>query len=184
MSHILALREGFPQDTYDRCARHAQFEIVTGAPWERVTVAQDQVTIATPRGTFDVDFVIAGTGIDMDFACRPELKGFAHNIATWGDIYMPPEPERNERLARYPYLAGDFSLVEKTPGCTPWIRDIHPFSIASTMSFGPSGSSINAMTTAVPKLVAGLTRGLFEADVEGHWAALQAYDAAQAIVHR
>jgi hypothetical protein len=50
------------------------------------------------------------------------------------------------------------------------------------MSFGASGSSINAMTTAVPKLVHGLTRGLFRADVARHWAALQAYDVRQATV--
>jgi hypothetical protein len=50
------------------------------------------------------------------------------------------------------------------------------------MSFGASGSSINAMTTAVPKLVHGLTRGLFRGDVEKHWAALQAYDIPQAII--
>ena len=52
------------------------------------------------------------------------------------------------------------------------------------MSFGPSGSSINAMTTAVPKLVNGLTRGLFRADVERHWASLRAYDVPQAVVTR
>jgi hypothetical protein len=56
------------------------------------------------------------------------------------------------------------------------------FNIASTMSFGPSGSSINAMTTAVPKLVAGLTRGLFKADLERHWQSLQAYNVPQAVV--
>jgi hypothetical protein len=47
------------------------------------------------------------------------------------------------------------------------------------MSFGPSASSINAMTIAVPKLVAGLTRGLFEADIERHWADLRAYNVKQ-----
>jgi FAD-dependent urate hydroxylase len=118
----------------------------------------------------------------MDFACRPELHGFASNIATWGDRYKPPEAERNDRLARYPYQASDFSLLERIAGRTPWVRDIHLFSIASTMSFGPSGSSINAMTTVVPNVVSGLTRGLFMADVERHWAALQAYDVAQAIL--
>jgi hypothetical protein len=59
---------------------------------------------------------------------------------------------------------------------------VHLFGIASTMSFGPSGSSINAMTTAVPKLAAGITRGLFKADLEQHWAALQAYDVPQATI--
>ena len=52
------------------------------------------------------------------------------------------------------------------------------------MSFGPSGSSINAMTTAVPKLVAGITRGLFRADVDRHWADLCAYDVKQAVPRR
>jgi hypothetical protein len=60
----------------------------------------------------------------------------------------------------------------------------HLFAIASTMSFGPSGSSINAMTTAVPKLVHGLTRALFRADIERHWASFRAYDVPQAIIAR
>jgi hypothetical protein len=50
------------------------------------------------------------------------------------------------------------------------------------MSFGPSGSSINAMTTAVPKLVSGLTRGLFTGDLDRHWRSLQAYDVPQAVL--
>ena len=50
------------------------------------------------------------------------------------------------------------------------------------MSFGPSGSSINAMTTVVPKLVSGITRGLFQDDVVAHWESLMAYDTPQAII--
>jgi len=73
-------------------------------------------------------------------------------------------------------------LRERVTGLTPWIADIHLFSIASTMSFGASGSSINAMTTAVPRLVSGLTRGLFRADVETLWEEFQAYDVPQAVV--
>jgi len=58
------------------------------------------------------------------------------------------------------------------------------FAFASTMSFGPSGSSINAMTTAIPKLVHGLTRGLFRTDVERHWKSFSAYDVPQAVIPR
>ena len=78
----------------------------------------------------------------------------------------------------------DYALTERVAGETSWIADIHVFAIASTMNFGPSGSSINAMTTAVPKLVHGLTRGLFRADIERHWASFKAYDVPQAIVAR
>jgi cation diffusion facilitator CzcD-associated flavoprotein CzcO len=182
MSAVLGMREGFPQPTYDRCARWPNFVIHTDAPWRDARAIGDKAEITTPAEKFAADFLICGTGIDMDFAARPELAGFADNIATWTDRYHPPQEERDERLGRFPYLADDFAFVEKTPGATPWIADIHLFSIASTMSFGPSGSSINAMTTAVPKLVRGLTRGLFCADIESHWASFRAYDVKQAVI--
>ena len=47
------------------------------------------------------------------------------------------------------------------------------------MSFGMSGASINAMYVAVPKLAAGVTRGLFAAELDNHWNGLQAYNTSQ-----
>ena len=184
MRAILEMREGFPQATYDRCARHANFHLHGGAPIEAAEERGHGVELRTLRGVLSVDFVICGTGIDMNFAGRRELGNCAANIATWADRYQPPVDERSPRLGRFPYLADDYTLLERDPGETPWIADIHVFAIASTMSFGPSGSSINAMTTAVPKLVHGLTRGLFRADIERHWASFKAYDVPQAIVAR
>jgi cation diffusion facilitator CzcD-associated flavoprotein CzcO len=182
MSRVLGMREGFPQPTFDRCARFPNFTLHTGAPWLAARESGGRAELTTAQGVFAADFLICGTGIEMDFALRPELAGFAGNIATWADRYQPPPDERDDRLARYPYLAADYGFVEKTPGSTPWIGDIHVFTIASTMSFGPSGSSINAMTTAVPKLVAGLTRGLFRKDIDAHWASFSAYDVPQAVI--
>jgi cation diffusion facilitator CzcD-associated flavoprotein CzcO len=184
MRTILEMREGFPQPTYDRCARHANFTLHEGAPVEAVRETDRGVELRTPRGAITADFIICGTGIDMNFAHRGELRAFAGNIAIWADRYQPPESERNARLGGFPYLADDYAFTERVAGETPWISNIHLFAIASTMSFGPSGSSINAMTTAVPKLVNGLTRGLFRADVARHWASLSAYDVPQAVVTR
>ena len=182
MSTILGLREGFPQETYDRCACHANFRLHTGAPWLAARTIGDRIQLRTPQGPFEADFLISGTGVDMDFSRRPELARCAANIAEWADRYAPPPEQRDDRLARFPYLGGAYELIEKHPGKTPWIGNIHVFAIASTMSFGPSGSSINAMTTAVRKLVDGLTRALFKADLERHWQSLLAYDVPQAVV--
>ena len=184
MRAILEMREGFPQPTYDRCARHANFTLHEGAAVEAARQTDGCIELQTLRGAITADFIICGTGIDMNFAERAELRGFAGNIATWADRYRPPESEQNARLGRFPYLGDDYAFTERVLGETPWISDIHLFAIASTMSFGPSGSSINAMTTAVPKLVHGLTRGLFRVDVAHHWASLIAYDVPQAVVTR
>ncbi len=181
MAKVLGMREGFPQPTYDRCAAWAGFHLHGGASWLAARESGSGVAITTATGEFQADFLICGTGIDMDFTRRPELAAFAGNIATWTDRYTPPVEERDDRLGRFPYLGDDFAFQEKQPGLTPWINDLHLFAIASTMSQGPSGSSINAMTTAVPKLVRGLTRGLFEADLTRHWADFQAYNVPQAV---
>lgn len=180
MSHVLGMREGFPQATYDRCAGHPAFRLRTGTSWTAARVAGDVVEVRTSSGTHEADFLICGTGIEIDFTRRPELARLAGNIARWADRYDPPAAERDARLARFPYLAPDFSLVPRRPGLTDWMADVHMFNIASTMSFGPSGSSINAMTTAVPMLVRGLTRGLFRGDLERHWRSLRDYDVPQA----
>ncbi|RYX87322.1 MAG: NAD(P)/FAD-dependent oxidoreductase [Bradyrhizobiaceae bacterium] len=184
MRAVLEMREGFPQPTYDRCARHAAFDLREGVQIEAARETADGVVLQTSRGEVVADLVICGTGIDMDFRGRAELRHCAHNIARWADRYRPPDNERSDRLAQFPYLADDYALCERVQGETPWIRDIHLFAIASTMSFGPSGSSINAMTTAVPKLVSGVTRGLFRADIDKHWASFSAYDVPQAVVSR
>jgi cation diffusion facilitator CzcD-associated flavoprotein CzcO len=184
MKTVLEMREGFPQPTWDRCARHAGFHLHEGSPVELAEQVGNAVALHTPTGVYGADFVICGTGIAMDFASRRELQECAGNIARWNDRYQPPEQERNERLGEFPYLADDYALTERVPGKTPWISDIHLFAIASSMSFGASGSSINAMTTAVPKLVQGLTRGLFRADIEDYWTSFQAYDVKQASMDR
>ena len=182
MRKILEMREGFPQATYDRCAVQPGFRLHLGAPVTAARAVEDRARLTTPRGSLDADHVIIAAGIAMDFAARPELAAFAGNIATWGDRYTPPADEASDRLARFPYLGEDYALSERNPGTTPWITDIHVFSIAATMSFGASGSSINAMTTAVPRLVSGITRGLFAGDVERHWHDLLAYDVPQAVL--
>ncbi|MEO1092385.1 MAG: NAD(P)/FAD-dependent oxidoreductase [Pseudomonadota bacterium] len=177
MHHVMSLREGFPQDTYDRCVRHHNFRIATDAAWTSCAVTKrGTVAVESPAERFEFDYVIAGTGIDVDFGKRPELAPYADAIATWGDRYQPEPGLEDERLARYPYLGADFTFQEKLPGTAPILGRLHVFNFGATMSFGPSGSSINAMTTAVPKLAAGVTRGLFRDDVESYWQSLQSFD--------
>lgn len=77
MRRILEMREGFPQPTFDRCARHANFTLHEGAPIEAARQTTDGIELHTPRGVVTADFIICGTGIDMNFAERGELSKFA-----------------------------------------------------------------------------------------------------------
>ena len=179
VGNIIRAREGFPADTYARVMAFPNFFMHVGRPWTDARMDGERIHLETPRGPFQTDFAICGTGIRQDVALRPELAAFADKIALWRDRYTPPPDEEDPRLGAYPYLGPDYAFVEKTPGEAPWLADIHLFGIGSTLSFGPSGSSINAMTIAVPRLVAGVTRGLFAGDLERHWRSLATYDVKQ-----
>ncbi len=182
MSYILGLREGFPQDTYTRVLAFPNFHMHVGWPWTDAAEDGPRVTVATERGAFTADYLIAGTGGRMDPAKVPMLAHCADNITLWADRYTPPAEEANERLGRFPYLSQEGAFMERRPGETPWIADLHLFGIGNTMSFGPSGSSINAMSIAAPRLAAGVTKGLFAADMPRLFGELQAYAIPQVVL--
>ena len=179
MHHLLSVRESLPPETWDRCTRHPNFHLHTGSPWQRVTRTGEAVRIDTPIACFEADFLICGTGFEMAFARRSELAGFGEHVATWADRYTPPPALANSRLAPYPYLGPGLELLEKNPGTAPFLRNIHLFDFGATMSFGPSGSSINAIKFAVPRLVDALTRDLFIDDIEHHYRTLVDYQTAE-----
>ena len=172
----------FRPATYARVTAFENFRMHTGRLWTGAGVVDGRVQLQTNHGPFAADYVICGTGVKHDMALRPELAACADNIALWSDRYVPPADLRDERLAAFPYLDGDFAFTEREVGRTPWICDLHLFGIGTSVSFGPAGSSINAMSTAVPKLVAGVTRGLFRTDVAEHWQGLLDYDVEQVVL--
>ena len=74
MAKILGMREGFPQETYDRCRRHPHFKLHAGAEWLGARIQEGQVEVQTAQGPFIADFLISGTGVEMDFAARPNSQ--------------------------------------------------------------------------------------------------------------
>ena len=85
MQYTLGLRESFHQDAYDRCTSYPHFEIRTGKPWLDATVEEDRAVVTTPKGRFAANYLICGTGGDMDVALRPELAAFSERIANLAD---------------------------------------------------------------------------------------------------
>ena len=176
MRHLLRLREAFPAETHERVARHPNAHLHPGAGWRDARMAGGRVEIDTQVGRVAADHVLCGTGFEVDMAHRPELAPFADRVATWADRHAPPPEERDARLGRYPYLGPSFELTARAPGDAARLSRLRLFTFAATMSFGPSGSSINALKFAAPRLVQGITRALFAEGAEEHLADLLAYD--------
>ena len=176
MSYLLTLREAFPKETWDRANRFKEFNVQTGADWEDLHIKDEKISILTAKGIFEADFLIFGTGFSIDLKHSKELSPHAHLIALWSDKFKRARKGDGEsNLLSYPYLGDGFQFLERLPGSAPWLKNVHLFSFGATMSFGPSGSSINAMKFAVPRLVHAITRDLFLEDIDHHFESMTSY---------
>ena len=174
MRHLLTLREAFPAETHERVTRHPNAHLHAGAGWTGARAVGGRVAIETGAGPFAADHVICATGFDIAPGAAPLLAGFGDRVATWADRHAPAASE-DARLARYPYLGPTFEF-EGVGGPDPALGRIRLFTFGATMSFGPSGSSLNALRFGPPRLVSGITRSLFAEGAEAHLADLVAYD--------
>ena len=134
--HLLTIREALPKETWERASRHSAFTLMTGAGIEGAFAEDGKAVLLTASARLSVDFVIAGTGFDVDLKKRSELAAIVDDIATWADRYEPPATLRNDRLGRYPYLNDAMAFTEKAVGRAPWLANIHCFNFGATASFG------------------------------------------------
>ena len=173
---ILRMGQLPPPDTFARASKHKAFTLRPGGPWTGVAMVGDTVRITTPKGTHDVDFVIAGTGFVTNLELRPELATVHEHIARWSDRYTPPAADEHADLSRHPYLGPAFEFLPRVQGSTPWVSRIHNYTFGCLPSLGFGGASISGMKYSIPRLVRGITASLYCEDADGFYAALCAYD--------
>lgn len=182
MRQVSKMNQPPPQETMWRCTQHANFHMHANAQWLHIAQTAGGLVVHTPVKTLEFDFLIFATGISNDLAKRPELADAAPHIALWSDCYAPPEGERDEGMARAPYLGKGFEFKPKTPGHGDWVSRLHNFNYGATLSMGLSAASITGMKYGIRKLIDGVVQGLFLEDEQVLFEQLVGYDEPE-IVH-
>jgi hypothetical protein len=175
MRQIFGMNQPPPQETFSRCARHENFMLHLGEAIVAATVHGEGVRLTTSSRVDDVDFVIVGTGFEVDLARRPELARIEPDIARWRDVYTPPAGEEDAVLGAFPYLGPGFEFTERHPGAAPYLSRIFSSSFGAMPSLG-SSAGVSTLRATVDRIARGVTRNLFVADAEAHFASLVAYD--------
>lgn len=165
-----------PADTLERARKHPGFSLHPGSRWIGVEVEGDRARVTTPKGVFDFDFLIIGTGFVTDLGLRPELAPVQDKIALWSDRFTPPDAWRFEGLGRHPYLGGGGQFIPKKEGSDPWVSSLFCYTYAGLPSLGFAGAFISGLKYSLPKLVDEVTRQLYRDDAEAFFASLEAYD--------
>lgn len=158
------------QDGVDRCAAFENFVLHAGASWSDVSMDGKEISVAGSDGSVErFDHLFIGCGFSMEPRNRPELAPLADNITTWADAFTPPKDQLDPWLLTYPYLNRDLSFVEKVPGKTPVLRNIHCFNYGATVTNAHSGASLSGIRYGIEPLLHGLTYALWMEDEAFHF---------------
>jgi len=175
LDYTLSAQTPPPRQSTLRVSEHPNAHFHLGSPIVDIEDRGDHLVVTTPKGRYDIDFVIFSTGFRMDLAGRPELADFAAHIRLWGDRFPVPEGMRNAELESSPDLGESFEFTEKIPGACPALKHLHCFNFPATLSHGKLTGDIPAISEGADRLARGIVRSLFVADREQHFAALEAF---------
>jgi cation diffusion facilitator CzcD-associated flavoprotein CzcO len=175
MRRLLAMPMPPPQDTVERTLRHTNVRLHCASPIQDATHHADGLRLRAPDGWHETDFLILGTGFATDLSLRPEFSALAQHVALWRDRYTPPATEADPNAGGFPYLSPHFALVEKQPGTMPALRNIHLFNTGAVVSTGIVTGGLNGMPWGIQRLLAGLSRDFYLAELDSVFAEFAGY---------
>ncbi len=165
-----------PRGSTLRVSRHANARFWLGASIDEVQTDGRTVTLHTPRGAFEFDFVLFSTGFRVNFAARPEFAAFSSQIRLWSQRYQPDPSEHDDELSESPDLGPAFEFRERSAGACPGIDRIHCFCYPATLSHGTVAGDIPAISEGAHRLAQGLAALFLAEGIEQHFEVIQAFE--------
>lgn len=165
-----------PRGSTLRVSRHDNAYFHFGCGVRSTRMDGDDVVLETQQGEVRGDFLIMGTGFEVDPLARTELAGYADRILLWRDCYQPPRELEDDELGKFPYVGRDFAFQEREPGSAPWLRHIHCFNYGASVSLGKVSGDIPGISEGASWLVNAIAACFYQQDVERHWQQFQDYD--------
>jgi cation diffusion facilitator CzcD-associated flavoprotein CzcO len=176
MHYAMSEQTPAPRGSTLRVSRHPNGTFHFDCGIRAMSMVNDVVRIETVNGKrFETDFVVVCTGFTVDPPARPELASYGERIAIWADRFTPPVGLESEELAHFPYLAPSFAFTERDPGTAPWLKNIHCYNYAATLSLGKVSGDIPAVSEGAAMLARAITATFYGEDIERHYQHLLDY---------
>jgi cation diffusion facilitator CzcD-associated flavoprotein CzcO len=168
---VLLLREKAttaPHESVRRATAYENFAAHLASPILSAEPQGDVVALRigpAPGRVVTSDFLVLGTGFDMDPGRAPELAAFLPHVTTWADRYTPPPELAWPALGRLAYLGEGFELIERAPGACPAAGRVHLFNFGAFASAGVLGSEIVAATPGAERLATRIAAAFAREDI-------------------
>lgn len=157
-----------PKDSLDRVKNYANFCVLLNKEIISVEEKKGCIQCLINNETLECDFIILATGFAIDGTKQKELSSFIDHIALWKDKITTEQAGLHKKMGQFPYLGPHFEFIEKTPGCAPYLKNVHCFNYAASLSHGRISSDIPAISIGALRLAEGIAKDFFAKDAAFH----------------
>lgn len=157
------------QESIERIKDHKNFEIHVNSAVRQIELVKDKILLETPFKKIYADFIIAGTGFDVNGWRRPELQTHMEAILLWDSKLSATDKERVPILKAFPYLGKHFEFLEKEKGMAPYLKSIYCFNYGAFLSHGLISGDIQGISVGASRLAKGIATDFFLEDIQ-HYA--------------
>jgi FAD-dependent urate hydroxylase len=164
-----------PRGSTLRVSRHPQARFNMGCPILQAEMRGRVIQLSTPKGIFELDFLVFATGFRVNLEARPEFASFASHIRFWRDRYQPAPGCDDEELSESPDLGPAFEFLAKDEAACPGLSRIHCFAYPAVMTHGPLSGDIPAISDGACRLADGVVASFFKEDIAQHYEKIKAY---------
>lgn len=155
-----------PLDSLKRAVAFKNFRLHLNSSLSDVAMGGNgQISARVGGATHRFDYLIAGTGYQIDLSTQPELARIHDAIALWRHRYQPQPGEEHAGAGNHPYLGPAFEFLPREGVAAEYLRNIHCFNLAGQLSFGIPVGDVPSVVDH-PRVVTGIARDLFVAGVD------------------
>jgi cation diffusion facilitator CzcD-associated flavoprotein CzcO len=164
-----AFEQGIPApiEALQRVDQFSNISLQADTALQAITVADGQLKVETNRGAALYDFIIFGTGFNVDVLKQPELQTIARQVLTWGNCLH--DGCGTEKLSRFPYLGPHFQLIARSAEAASFLSNIYCFNYGALVSHGLISSDIMGISVGANRLAQGIAADLFVEDQEDYY---------------
>lgn len=164
-----------PVEALKRIKEHQNFHFRSNTSIYQMQYKDNKICLETNQGQYCYDFLILGTGFQIDGYQQPELLHVIDQIALWKDQVPVEIMNFDSRMGNFPYLGPAFEFLPKIPGTASYLNDLYCFNYGATLSHALLSSDIPAISVGANRLAQAIAADFFVQDHEAYLTRLQNY---------
>ncbi|MEE3661997.1 NAD(P)-binding domain-containing protein [Brenneria sp. g21c3] len=154
-----------PLWSIERCQAYENFALRMGLGWRSLRQEGDEIVIALTDGREQrADFIIFGTGFEVDLSKVDYLQELAADILRWRDAAKLGDDAIDQSIGRHPYIGPYFECRGRSPASDKILSNLIIANPAAVVSAGPSAVGINGCPFSSARIVEGIVQSLYLED--------------------